>query len=167
MIAEPADSPCQRSRVRRLHLAHCRSPCRHCSELRPSHHICSFQGPLIHAIPLMTTTRTPFDASTPDRAAFALSARDHATFIPAPLARLPQSDSLVDRLRSRSSAFLRRVKEVAGNNSGMLLIAASQVRPSSLSFLAKLPHALLSGVLLPHECIGKEAEQPRSTCACF
>lgn len=75
----------------------------------------------------MTTARTTYDSSTPDRATFALSARDHVTFIPAPLPRLPQSDSLSDRLQHRVTTFILRAKEIMGNNTGMLLIAAAQV----------------------------------------
>lgn len=76
----------------------------------------------------MTTTRTAHDGSTPKTPNFPTSARDHVTFIPAPRSKLPQRDSLIDRLQNGTNLFIKRGKGAIGNNTGMLLVAASQVR---------------------------------------
>lgn len=78
---------------------------------------------------MTTTTRTAYVASTPDRVTFVPSqieslpydrATSTATFIPAP--------PLLAQHRRGGADVWKRARATVKNNTGMLLIAASQVR---------------------------------------
>ncbi|KAI0337871.1 DUF6-domain-containing protein [Trametopsis cervina] len=92
----------------------------------------------------MTSARTAYDASTPDRVSFALSPRERPTFIPAPLplAQLPHSRSRIDGLRESIKRFRYRARQLVDKNTGLLLIASSQAFFSLMNVFVKKLNSL-------------------------
>ena len=83
----------------------------------------------------MTTARAPFDAVTPDSLNFTFPAAlgdPRSPGTPSSPISLP-SESPLDRTRQKFNKLYRSAKDVVKNNTGMLLVAASQVSFVSLS----------------------------------
>lgn len=81
----------------------------------------------------MTSARATYNASTPDRISFAESSDSplRATFVPAPLLPLSHKRTFVERVSDGFRTLSSRTRHVVDKNTGMLLVAASQVRCTS------------------------------------
>ncbi|KAI0694045.1 EamA-like transporter family-domain-containing protein [Cytidiella melzeri] len=90
----------------------------------------------------MTTSRATYDASTPERLSFAASAHDRVTFVPAPLAQLPQKRSWTERVQGRLRATSYRIKQALNNNAGLLYIGSSQAFFSLMNVFVKKLNSL-------------------------
>ena len=87
----------------------------------------------------MTSSRTTYAAGTPDRTTFFRASQDDPTGIRLPAtstngsATPLSSPGVAQRVQSSWRGFIAKTREVVNNNSGMLLVAASQVRRTWLS----------------------------------
>lgn len=83
----------------------------------------------------MTSSRTAYDAGTPDRPVFFAAPQDDPTGIRtatngtngSAVQSAPSMPTFVDRIQASWRGFIKKSKEVAQNNAGMLLVAGSQV----------------------------------------
>lgn len=89
----------------------------------------------------MSTTRTPYDASTPDRTSFdtAIPLSPLVSYIPAPS---PNRYNKRPSYSGRLHGYLQITKEVVKNNLGMLLVASAQLFFSLMNVWVKKLNSL-------------------------